>query len=64
MSYLLSKSFTGWTRDDGIFGFSQDVKLTGFLPLNARLISFHGGSSKPWDIAVQRRSPWIVDHWR
>lgn len=32
------------------------------VPPDARICSFHG-RFKPWDTAVQRDHPWIVDYW-
>ena len=63
LSYLLSDSAVGWTREDGIMGFGTDISLTGKIPAWTRLISFHG-RRKQWDDLIQRQNPWIKEYWK
>lgn len=64
MSYKLAGGAPGWTRDDGIYSFSSHI--VGHYrqpPENARIVSFNG-KQKPWDPEIQKKHPWLLDHWR
>lgn len=59
-----------WTNDDGIYAYrgiaGPDGSKDQGLPAGCRIVSFHGrsGARHPGDSVLQKRSPWIVEHWR
>ena len=65
ISYKMAGQAPGWSTTDGILSYSRDARPSRVvgIPPYARIISFNG-KAKPWDAEVQRRSPWILDHWR
>lgn len=55
-----------WTRADGVFSFRNQIAPphgSGRLPQGARIVMFHGAYD-PWMHEVQRRYPWIIEHYR
>ena len=70
-TYLLrSKPTAHWTLDDGIYSYRGIAGPEGNrdkgLPEGCRIVSFHGrkGRRHPGDRELQRKSPWILEHWR
>lgn len=59
-----------WTEADGIYSYramaGKDGEKDAGLPAGCRLVSFHGrsGGRHPGVTDLQRKSPWILDHWR
>lgn len=56
-----------WTQDDGIYAYRVFAGKHGdrgqVLPAGAKIVSFHG----PRDPSIpdlQKKSPWILEHWR
>lgn len=62
ISYMIGKQAVGWTSADGVYSFPRDVRRSGRLPPNARMVIFHG-SLKPWDRNLVQSQRWIKDHW-
>lgn len=62
ISYCLGKGEAKWTKKDGVYSFRNDLKASGPLPENARLVIFHG-KFDPWDQEAMQRCPWIRDHY-
>lgn len=58
-----------WTEHDGIYNYRDHIHpdppagTGGALPENARIISFNG-QFDPSMPGLQKKSPWIMDHWR
>lgn len=58
-----------WTAEDGIHSYRAFAGPDGMkdrgLPDGCRLVSFHGrrGARHPGAADLQKRSPWILDHW-
>jgi len=72
-TYLLAKGDPPafWTTDDGIYSYRGIAGPDGGkghlgLPANCRIVSFHGrsGNRHPGDPALQKCSPWILEHWK
>lgn len=54
-----------WTRDDGIFYFRRDLdEGRKALPADARIVLLNGRRFDPSFPELQRRCPWIAEHWR
>lgn len=59
-----------WTLADGIYSYrgiaGPDGDKDKGLPAGCRIVSFHGrgGARHPGDPVLQRKSPWILDHWK
>ena len=51
------------TWETGVARYWKDIKPTGLLPADARIVLFYG-NDKATDPAVQARSPWIAEHLR
>lgn len=55
-----------WTAADGVYSFRNQIQAprgNGRLPVGARIVFFHG-QHDPWDPTVQRKYPWISEHWQ
>lgn len=59
-----------WTEADGIYAYrgisGPDGSKDKGLPAGCRIVSFHGrrGNRSPHVKDLQRKSPWILSHWR
>lgn len=63
MSHILGKHEATWGREDGVFSFRKHlVPIGGRLPLEARIVMFHGAVD-PWSPQVQHLN-WIAEHYR
>lgn len=51
-----------WTRADGVSAYWEDSAVDGRLPIGTR-VSLLYGSQNPGDADVQRKSPWVLEHW-
>ena len=63
ISYCLGPGEKKWGKVDGVYSFRNHLQGVRTLPENARLVIFHGRHN-PWDADVQRKYPWIRQHWR
>lgn len=66
VSYCLGPHEPRWTKVEGVFSFRNDIhrrRSWPGLPAGVRIVFFHGRFD-PWDPAVQRENPWIVEHYR
>lgn len=61
MSYVLGKNEATWGREDGVFSFRKHLQPVGHLPLEARMVMFHGRQD-PWSPAAQQ-IPWVKQNW-
>lgn len=58
-----------WEKRDGIYNYREHIDPPGIigsngaLPKNARIVVFNGQFSMA-DPATQKKSPWILEHWR
>jgi hypothetical protein len=62
----LGKDEAKWGKKDGVFSFRNEIEFprgNGSLPKGARIVFFHG-QHDPWDSKIQRRYPWIAEHWK
>ena len=62
ISYCLGKGQPTWTQKDGVYSFRNDLKSSGKLPANARVVVFHGHDD-PWG-PVAQRLPWVRTHYQ
>lgn len=62
MSYILGKDQPTWGREDGVFSFRKHVQPIGRLPVEAKIVCFHGHQD-PWSPHVNL-TPWIAEHYR
>jgi hypothetical protein len=63
ISFKLGKGEARWTRKDGVYSFRNEVASHGqSLPANARIVFFHG-LLDPWMSLVQRKYPWVKEHY-
>lgn len=74
-SYRLGDKQPAWTgRDDGVYSYRYQIRQTGKLPDNARIVFFHG-PQKPWSAnkwlnsvhgeeCTRARESWIREHYR
>lgn len=64
ISYRLPREAT-WSAHDGVFSFwhDRDMVKTGRLPKEARIVSFCGKDGDPWSASIQRRLPWVREHY-
>jgi hypothetical protein len=61
-----------WTTADGVFSYRDHIEGppkgtgpgTGALPDGARLVIFNSRRLDPGQAELQRKSPWIREHWR
>lgn len=60
MSYMIYPAKKAWTVDDGVYSIKW---INGSLPENARVVSTPG-ELKPWHPELQKKHPWIREHWR
>jgi hypothetical protein len=63
LSYKLWPPKASFTRDDGAYYCKWIATRGGKIPEHVRLVSTPG-KNKPWDIAFQRKHPWIMDYWK
>lgn len=67
---LKDKPTAFWTSADGIYSYraisGPDGDKDKGLPEGCRIVSFHGrsGARHPGASDLQKKSPWIVQHWR
>lgn len=61
MSHILGKHEAMWGREDGIFSFRKHIQPIGRLPVEARMVMFHGRQD-PWGPEAQRMD-WVKEHW-
>ncbi len=54
-----------WGETDGVLSWYVHIRGgAGSLPSGARIVNFHGGMDEgPGDPGMQRRFPWITEHW-
>lgn len=64
ISYCLGPGEAKWTRADGVYSFRNDIQPVHLarLPLNARMVMFHGAHD-PWGPYAQRNCPWVREHY-
>jgi len=62
ISYCLGPGEARWTQRDGVYSFRNDLKGTGKLPADARIVFFHGHGD-PWS-PEHRRLPWVRAHYQ
>lgn len=64
MSYSLGPNEATWSNKDGIYSYKVDLdRGRSTLPDNAKVVVFHG-QFDPWMPEVQKKSPWIKDHYK
>lgn len=63
ISYCLGPREPKWTTADGVYSFRTHVAPARRLPMNARVVMFHG-QHDPWDRTVQQQHPWVKEHWQ
>lgn len=62
LAYVLGKNEATWTRKDGVFSFRKHCAFNRYkLPLDARLVSFHG-KVDPWSYKAQQID-WVKRHY-
>jgi hypothetical protein len=61
MSYMIYPAPKAWTVKDGVYSIKWLSGRT--LPRGVRVVSTPG-ELKPWDAALQRKHPWIREHWK
>jgi hypothetical protein len=53
-----------FTRFEGVYSFRNEImRMGGVLPPTARIVIMHGHAD-PWDPMMQRKHPWIREHYR
>ena len=62
MSYVLGKHTPKWGREDGIYSFRKHIQPIGRVPVEARMVMFHGHVD-PWSPAV-RDLHFVKEHYR
>jgi len=61
----LGRHESKWTRADGVYSWRMHLRRNrGTLPADARIVYFHGSGGDPWSPAIQRRAPWVAEHYR
>lgn len=63
LSYRLRLHRSGWDATDGVYSFPREVRMSGHVPRDARIIIFHG-KRKPWDEHPAIHARWIRENWR
>ncbi|MDP3720778.1 MAG: hypothetical protein Q8T13_23700 [Acidobacteriota bacterium] len=63
ISHCLGPAEAKWTRADGIYSLRNDLRRSQHLPVDARIVMFHGRRD-PWQRDVQREFPWIGRFYR
>lgn len=64
MSFVLGKGEATWDKADGVYSYDQHLrKLGNVLPLNARMVMFHGAMD-PWHPNVHKCAPWVRRHYQ
>jgi len=65
ISHSLGKGESTWTMKDGVYSFRNHLKVrTKFdLPEDAKVVMFHG-QWDPWHPEVQKRYPWVREHYK
>lgn len=61
ISYTLGPGEKKWTKDDGVYSYRNHLQPRKALPVNARLVVFHG-KWDPWSPYVQT-IPWVKEHY-
>lgn len=63
ISHVLGTGEATWTARDGVYSYRNEIADNGnALPINARVIAFHG-SVKPWSQQAQQ-CDWVREHYR
>lgn len=63
ISHILGKDEKIWTDKDGVYSFRNQIyRRLGGLPLNCKVISFHG-KNDPWQPEMQAVCPWIKEYY-
>jgi hypothetical protein len=63
LSYCLGKQEKIWGTLNGVYSFRNHIQPNrGYLPANARFVAFHGAHD-PWMPEIQRRYPWVREHY-
>lgn len=52
-----------WSCADGVYSWRLHCKPSGALPVNARIVMFHG-KEDPWSYGMKNQYPWIREHHR
>ena len=61
----LGRDESTWTAADGVYSWRMQLRRNrGILPDNLRIAFFHGTAGDPWSPTVQKRAPWIREHYR
>lgn len=62
LAYILGKNEAVWTRKDGVYSYRKHIAFyRNKLPLDARLVSWHG-KIDPWSYKAQQ-IPWVKEHY-
>lgn len=61
LSFRLGPGEAKWTKADGVYSFRNDLQGRSDLPMNAKVVSFHG-SQDPWGQKPQRLD-WVRAHY-
>lgn len=62
LSYVLGGGEARWTTTDGVYSYRNHIKAgSRRLPVNARVVSFHGNVD-PWSLEAQRLD-WVRAHY-
>lgn len=65
LSALAGRDWPYWDHTHGIYRIAPEhhtYGIWGELPENARLVTFPGGTGKPWQAETIATHPWIVQH--
>jgi hypothetical protein len=63
IAYRLGRGEKRWTGADGVYSFRNQIEpRAGYLPMNARIVFFHGRVD-PWHREAQRYA-WVKEHYR
>lgn len=65
VSNMLIPNEATWDLSDGLYAYWTHLDMGEKpLPSDARIVSFYGPRCDPADAAVQKKSPWVRQHWR
>lgn len=62
ISYCLGPNEAKWSKDDGVYSYRNDSLAVEPLPINARIVLFHGRHD-PWGIEPQQLD-WVRAHYQ
>lgn len=61
LAFILGKHEATWNERDGVYSYRVHIKPRGDLPMDARIVMFHGRID-PWSPEAQAL-PWVKRHW-